>query len=114
MHECVFCNIISKKMPAEFVYEDERIVAFRDINPQAPVHVLIVPRKHIETTNDVGEADKDLIGDMILVAKKVAEQEGVAESGYRLVMNCNENSGQEIYHIHLHLLGGRRMTWPPG
>ncbi|HFE52834.1 MAG TPA: histidine triad nucleotide-binding protein, partial [Bacteroidetes bacterium] len=97
MHECVFCNIISKKMPAEFVYEDERIVAFRDINPQAPVHVLIVPRKHIETTNDVGEADKDLIGDMILVAKKVAEQEGVAESGYRLVMNCNENSGQEIY-----------------
>ena len=114
MHECVFCNIISKKMPAEFVYEDERIVAFRDINPQAPVHVLIVPRKHIETTNDVGEADKDLIGDMILVAKKVAEQEGVAESGYRLVMNCNENSGQEIYHLHLHLLGGRRMTWPPG
>ncbi len=114
MQECVFCNIISKKMPAEFVYENERVVAFRDINPQAPVHILIVPRKHIATTNDVGEADKDLIGEMILVAKQVAQQEGVAESGYRLVMNCNEHSGQEIYHLHLHLLGGRRMTWPPG
>ncbi len=114
MLECVFCNILSGKTPAEFVYENERIVAFRDINPQAPVHVLVVPRKHIPTTNDVQPEDAELLGEMILVARQVAEKEGIAESGYRLVMNCNENSGQEIYHLHLHVLGGRRMTWPPG
>ena len=114
MLECVFCNILSGKTPAEFVYENERIVAFRDINPQAPVHVLVVPRKHIPTTNDVQPEDAELLGEMILVARQVAEKEGIAESGYRLVMNCNENSGQEIYHLHLHVLGGRRLTWHPG
>ena len=114
MLECVFCNIISGRTPAEFVYQDERIVAFRDINPQAPVHVLVVPRRHIPTANDVTAADQALVGELVLVARKVAEMEGVADSGYRLVLNCNENSGQEIYHLHLHVLGGRRMTWPPG
>jgi histidine triad (HIT) family protein len=114
MLECVFCNILRGEMPAEFVYEDERIVAFRDINPQAPVHVLILPRKHIPSTNQITPGDVGILGEMILVARKVAEIEGVADSGYRLVINCNEDSGQEIYHLHLHLLGGRRMTWPPG
>jgi histidine triad (HIT) family protein len=114
MLECVFCNILRGEMTAEFVYEDERIVAFRDINPQAPVHVLILPRKHIPSTNQITPGDVGILGEMILVARKVAEIEGVADSGYRLVINCNEDSGQEIYHLHLHLLGGRRMTWPPG
>jgi histidine triad (HIT) family protein len=114
MLECVFCNILRGEMPAEFVYEDEQIVAFRDINPQAPVHVLILPRKHIPSTNQITPGDVGILGEMILVARKVAEIEGVADSGYRLVINCNEDSGQEIYHLHLHLLGGRRMTWPPG
>ncbi|MDZ7374663.1 MAG: histidine triad nucleotide-binding protein [candidate division KSB1 bacterium] len=112
--ECVFCNILRGQLPAEFVYENERVVAFRDINPQAPVHVLIVPRKHIASTNEVRPEDQQLLGEMILVAQKVAQAEGIAQSGYRLVINCNEDSGQEIYHLHLHLLGGRRMTWPPG
>lgn len=114
MLECVFCNILRGQLPAEFVYENERVVAFRDINPQAPVHVLIVPRKHIASTNEVRPEDQQLLGEMILVAQKVAQAEGIAQSGYRLVINCNEDSGQEIYHLHLHLLGGRRMTWPPG
>jgi histidine triad (HIT) family protein len=114
MADCLFCNIASGKIPAEKVYEDDDAVAFRDISPQAPTHILIIPRKHIETLNDLGEGDATLIGKLILVARKLADSEGISESGYRTVFNCNQDAGQAVFHIHLHLLGGRAMKWPPG
>lgn len=114
MVECIFCNIINGKMPANIIYEDEEVVAFQDIAPKAPVHILIVPRKHIETINDLEPTAAELVGKIILVAQKLAKQEGIEKSGYRLVFNCNRDAGQAIYHIHLHLLGGRRFGWPPG
>lgn len=112
--DCLFCKIVSGEIPAEILYQDEQVLAFRDISPQAPTHILIIPKRHITTINDIAEEDATLIGQMVLTAKKLAAQEGLAEDGYRLAMNCNENGGQSVYHIHLHLLGGRRMTWPPG
>ncbi len=111
---CIFCEIIEKKRPAKLIYEDEFVVAFEDINPQAPVHVLVVPKKHIPTSLDIDERDKPLIGHLFRVANKIAEDKGIAGRGFRLVMNCNEESGQTVYHIHLHILGGRAMRWPPG
>jgi histidine triad (HIT) family protein len=96
------------------VYEDDDVLAFKDINPQAPVHVLVIPKRHITTTNDVGDADAALIGKMFLTGKKIAAQLNIADSGYRLVNNCNADGGQSVWHIHLHLLGGRPLTWPPG
>jgi len=114
MSDCIFCKIANGEIPSEFVYEDDGIVAFRDLNPQAPTHILIIPRRHIETTNDLTEADDALVGRMVRVAKIVAEQEGLAENGYRTVFNCNADGGQAVFHIHLHLLGGRAMGWPPG
>ncbi len=114
MSECIFCKIAAGDFGTEFVYEDAEVVAFRDLNPQAPTHVLVIPRRHIATTNDLSEADAGLAGRMTLAAKQVAEQEGIGEAGYRTVLNCNADAGQEVYHIHLHLLGGRRMNWPPG
>jgi len=114
MIDCVFCKIIAGELEGEFVYQDDEIVAFHDINPQAPVHVLIVPRKHISSLNDVDPKDVPLIGKMAVVAQKIAKDFGVAETGYRLVWNTGENAGQWVYHVHMHLLGGRRMTWPPG
>lgn len=114
MLDCTFCRIIAHEMEGELVYEDDEVVAFHDINPQAPVHVLIVPRKHIASLNDLAPEDVHLIGKMVLVAKKVAEKTGIMADGYRLIWNTGENAGQWIYHIHIHLLGGRRMTWPPG
>lgn len=114
MTDCLFCKIAAGEFNTEFLYSDEQIVAFRDIHPQAPTHVLIIPRKHIATINDVDDDDAALVGKMVLVAKKVAKECGLAESGYRLVFNCNEDGGQEVFHIHLHLLGGRAMQWPPG
>ncbi len=114
MVDCVFCKIIAGKFEGDFVYQDDEIVAFHDINPQAPVHILIVPKKHIRSLNDVSADDIPIIGKMAIVAKKLAKDFGVAETGYRLVWNTGENAGQWIYHIHVHLLGGRRMTWPPG
>ncbi len=114
MSDCIFCKIANGEIPSEFVYEDDEIVAFRDLNPQAPTHVLIIPRRHIETTNDLVEADDNMVGRMIRAAKIIAEQEGFAESGYRTVFNCNADAGQAVFHIHLHLLGGRAMGWPPG
>ncbi len=103
----IFSKIISGEMPADIVYQDERVTCFRDINPAAPVHVLIVPNKEIATVNDLQEDDETLAGHMLLVAKKIAQQEGVAESGYRLIINCNRDGGQEVYHLHMHLMGGR-------
>ena len=111
---CLFCRIASKQIETDIVYESEDIVAFRDINPQAPTHILIIPREHIPTTNDLNEEHKALIGKMVLVAQSLAGKEGISDDGYRLVFNCNRNAGQAVFHIHLHLLGGRAFTWPPG
>lgn len=114
MQECLFCRIVEKDLPSDFVVETEDLVAFRDIDPKAPLHVLIVPRRHIATVNDLVPDDADLISKLVLAAREIAQRENVAESGYRLVMNCNAGAGQTVFHIHLHLLGGRQMTWPPG
>jgi len=111
---CLFCKIITGKIPSAKVYEDEKYFAFRDINPQAPTHVLIVPKKHIPTTNDVSEGDAALIGGMIVAAAQIARKEGCADAGYRAVFNCNAGAGQSVFHVHLHLLGGRPLAWPPG
>jgi len=114
MNDCLFCKIISNEIPSDCVFENENMYAFRDINPQAPVHILIIPKTHISTLNDVGDNHKLLVGEIFLTSTMLAEKEGISDSGYRTVFNCNKNGGQEVYHIHLHLLGGRRMTWPPG
>jgi histidine triad (HIT) family protein len=114
MSDCIFCKIVQKKIPSRIVYEDEISLAFEDINPQAPVHTLIIPKKHISTLLDIPEDDSGLIGHLFRIANKLAKDKGIAERGYRLVANCNPESGQTVYHIHIHLLGGRRMHWPPG
>ncbi|MCS7081626.1 MAG: histidine triad nucleotide-binding protein [Bacteroidetes bacterium] len=114
MAETIFAKIVRKEVPAQIVYEDERVVAFRDIHPQAPTHILIVPREPIATLNDLKPDQAELVGHMVLVAQRLARQEGIAERGYRLVFNCNPEGGQSVYHLHLHLLGGRQMGWPPG
>ncbi|ADY73738.1 histidine triad (HIT) protein [Desulfurobacterium thermolithotrophum DSM 11699] len=106
---CVFCKIINKELPAKIVYEDELVVAFHDINPQAPIHILIVPKEHIPTVNDLEEKHKELIGHIFLVAKKIAKDMGFAENGYRILINCNKDGGQEIYHIHYHLFAGKPL-----
>ena len=112
--DCLFCKILDGEIPADIVYESDSAIAFRDINPQAPTHVLIIPRKHIATINDLQAGDQELVGSLYLVAQDIARQEGIDESGYRAVMNCNEGAGQSVFHIHLHLLGGRSLGWPPG
>ena len=112
--ECLFCKIANGEIPANINYSDDSIVVFDDINPQAPHHKIIIPRKHIETTNDIQTEDGELIAKMILTAVNEAKKLGLAEDGYRLVMNCNSHGGQSVFHIHAHLLGGRRMSWPPG
>ncbi|RUO41006.1 histidine triad nucleotide-binding protein [Pseudidiomarina aestuarii] len=109
----LFTKIINREIPADIVYEDEHALAFRDINPQAPVHVLIIPKKPIATINDITEDDRELVGHLYVVAAKLAVQFGFAKAGYRVVMNCNEDGGQSVYHIHLHLLAGVTMGWPP-
>jgi histidine triad (HIT) family protein len=114
MTSCIFCRIASGEIPANVVHADEHVVAFRDLNPQAPTHVLVVPRRHVSTLNEVGEADAELIGRMYQAAKAVAAGDGIAESGYRTVFNCNADAGQTVFHLHLHVLGGRVMGWPPG
>ena len=114
MTDCLFCKIRDGEIPGDMVYEDDDVLAFRDVNPQAPTHVLVIPRKHIATTNDLAAADAAVVGKMMLAAKKIAADEGFADEGYRLVLNCNEGAGQTVFHIHMHLLGGRRLTWPPG
>lgn len=112
--DCLFCKIINKSITANIIYETDLLVAFTDIRPQAPQHILIVPKRHIATLNDIKADDKSLIGDMYLAATKIATDLGIADNGYRTVFNCNAAGGQEVYHIHLHLLGGRQMSWPPG
>lgn len=110
----IFKKIIDREIPADIVYEDDDVLAFKDITPQAPVHILVVPKKEIPTINDVQEEHAGLIGKMVLTAKKLAKENGVDKDGYRLVFNCNEGAGQTVFHIHLHLLGGRDLKWPPG
>ncbi len=114
MSECLFCKIISGEIAPDKVYEDDDVLAFRDISPQAPHHVLVIPKEHIATLNDLEERHATLLGQMYLAVKAIAKQEGVAEGGYRTVMNCNHDGGQTVYHIHLHMLAGRGMQWPPG
>lgn len=112
--DCLFCKIAGGEIPAKIIYRDDKVLAFDDINPQAPQHKLIIPLQHIATLNEVEEANHDVIGHMVTTAKKLAQELGIADQGYRLVMNCNRGAGQTVFHIHAHLLGGRQMTWPPG
>ena len=111
---CLFCKMVEGAIPTDKVFEDDDLLAFKDINPAAPVHVLIIPKKHIATLNDTVEEDQLLLGKMMLMANKLANELGIASDGYRVVMNCNSQGGQSVYHIHLHLLGGRQLQWPPG
>jgi histidine triad (HIT) family protein len=112
--DCIFCKIVAGEIPAAKIYEDERAVAFRDINPQAPTHALVIPRAHVASLNEAGEADEPLLGHLLLVAARVARDEGHADGGYRTVINTGAGAGQTVFHIHVHLLGGRSLTWPPG
>ncbi len=111
---CLFCQIANRELNADIIYEDDNTIAFSDVNPQAPTHKLIIPRKHIATLNDLTPEDAHLIGDMMLTAQKLAKNASIAEDGYRLVLNVNPGAGQSVFHIHMHLLGGRNLTWPPG
>ena len=112
--DCLFCKIAQGEIPAKIVYEDDQVLAFEDINPQAPFHVLIIPREHIATLNDLESAHRELVGEMQLVAQQIARERGHADAGYRTVFNCNAAAGQTVFHVHLHLLGGRNLGWPPG
>lgn len=114
MSEDLFLKIIAREIPAQIVHETDDVLAFRDINPKAPLHVLIVPKRKIRTINDIEPEDEELVGKLFTAARHIAAEEGVAEEGYRVVMNCNEGAGQSVFHIHLHLLGGRSLGWPPG
>ncbi|MBW2701139.1 MAG: histidine triad nucleotide-binding protein [Deltaproteobacteria bacterium] len=114
MTDCIFCKIRDGEIPAEIIYRDEHCLAFKDIHPAAPVHVVIIPSKHVATLNDIGPAQGDAIAHLLQAVGKVATQLGVAETGYRIVVNCNKDGGQEVFHLHFHLLGGRGMGWPPG
>lgn len=111
---CIFCKIASKDKSADIIYENKEVVAFSDINPQAPVHILIIPKEHIEKISDLNSKNVAVVNSLILAANKLAKDKGIAEAGYRLVFNCGSKAGQAVYHIHLHLLGGRNMNWPPG
>ena len=112
MTDCLFCKMVSGVIIPDVVFEDDKVLAFRDLNPQAPVHILIIPKTHIATLNDLD--DTQLAGHLLQTAVKIAQAEGLAETGYRTLFNCNQHGGQEVYHLHLHLLGGRQLMWPPG
>ncbi|CAA6817811.1 MAG: Histidine triad protein [uncultured Thiotrichaceae bacterium] len=114
MDNCLFCKMVAGDIPADVVYENDDVLAFRDINPQAPVHILIIPKKHVATLNDVVEEDAMLMGKLFLAAKEIAEAEGVADEGYRTVVNCGASAGQSVFHVHMHVLAGRPLQWPPG
>jgi histidine triad (HIT) family protein len=114
MSDCIFCKIANGEIPSENVYEDDSILGFKDIQPQAPIHFVFIPKKHIETMNDVEDPDAHLMSGLLMACKTIAAKEGLTEKGYRIVINCNSDGGQAVYHIHAHLLGGRKMGWPPG
>ncbi len=112
--DCLFCKITAGEIPATIVREDPTALAFEDVNPQAPLHVLVIPRRHIATLNDLTDADEALVGHLVGMARDIARERGLDSRGYRTVFNCNTDGGQTVFHIHLHLLGGRSLTWPPG
>lgn len=112
--ENIFNKIINKEIEADIVFENDKVIAFKDINPVAPIHVLIIPKKNIKTINDIEENDKELIGELFLAAKKIAKDYNIDKNGYRLIFNCNDDAGQTVFHIHMHLLAGRKLSWPPG
>jgi len=114
MSDCVFCRIAAGEIPAQIVHQDQDVVAFSDLNPQAPLHVLVVPRRHLATLNELTPADDALVGAMMRVAAAIAKARGYEERGYRTVFNCNRDAGQTVFHIHLHVLAGRGLSWPPG
>ena len=114
MNDCLFCKIVAGQIPSSIVYEDDRVLAFTDINAQAPTHILVVPRRHIESLNDLQTSDDQLVGEMVRRAAAIAHEQGISKGGYRTVFNTNRDAGQTVFHIHLHLLGGRHMKWPPG
>jgi len=111
---CIFCKIVDKKVPSKIVYEDETVIAFEDTNPQAPVHTLVVPKRHIPEIHSMTEADRELVGHLFFTAKKIADEKGLDAKGYRLVINNGAGAGQTVFHVHLHLLSGRHFRWPPG
>ena len=111
---CLFCRIAKKEIPAKIVYEDDTALAFEDIKPKAPVHILVIPKLHIERVSDITEKDNAFMGHLVSIANKIAESSKIKESGYRIIINCNKDAGQEVFHLHLHLLGGRKFSWPPG
>lgn len=111
---CIFCKIARKEIPSKVIFEDREVIAFEDARPQAPVHIIIIPKSHIEKVSDLQDRDTDLAGKLILRAKDIAKGKHIQESGYRIVMNCNKDAGQAVFHLHLHLLGGRSFSWPPG
>ena len=114
MSDCLFCKIIAREIPASIVYEDERLIAIKDINPQAPTHLLLVPKRHIPTLNDLAAGDDQIVGELVRRAAAIAKDQGIDAGGFRTVFNTNREAGQTVFHIHLHLLGGRAMSWPPG
>ena len=114
MADCLFCKIIERTIPASIVYEDERVLAFNDINPQAPTHVLVIPKRHISSLNDIGTEDDQILGELVRRAAAIAKERGLSPGGFRAVFNTNRDAGQTVFHVHLHLLGGRAMHWPPG
>jgi histidine triad (HIT) family protein len=111
---CLFCQIVQREIPASIVYEDDHVLAFNDINPQAPTHVLVIPKRHVATLNDLESSDDGMVGELVRRAAAIAKERGLSASGYRTVFNTHADAGQTVFHIHLHLLGGRRMAWPPG
>jgi histidine triad (HIT) family protein len=112
--DCLFCRIAKKDIQSKIVFEDSQVLAFEDVNPQAPVHILIIPKEHIDKVSDLTPEHAEIVGRLVLAAKDIAAKKGVKESGYRIVMNCNKDAGQAVFHLHLHLLGGRKFSWPPG
>jgi histidine triad (HIT) family protein len=112
--DCIFCKIAKKEIPAEIIYEDDLILAFKDINPQAPSHILIIPKEHFSSLNEIPKEKKEILSHILINIQRIAQQIGASENGYRIVLNTGKNAGQEVPHIHFHLLSGRRMTWPPG
>lgn len=111
MSDCLFCKIIEKQIPSDLVYEDDKLLAFRDINPMAPVHILLIPKKHISSLNDLNEENIDIIKDIVLLSKKLAKSEGISETGYRIINNIGEDGGQTVKHLHFHLIGGKKLNW---
>ena len=114
MPDCLFCKIIAREIPASIVYEDERLIAIKDINPQAPTHLLLVPKRHIPTLNDLAAGDDQIVGELVRRAAAIAKDQGIDAGGFRTVFNTNRDAGQTVFHIHLHLIGGRSLSWPPG